>query len=85
MTNRITAIETTIDDASPIDRLHLHQELADLHAELEHMTVESNLGELEEGFVAAAAGYSDRKGIAYDTWRKMGITPAVLRAGGITR
>lgn len=83
--SRIAALEAAIDDANPLDRLHYHQELADLRAELESMTVESNLDELEQGFVAAAAGYSERKGISYDTWRKMGITPTVLRAAGISR
>ena len=85
ISTRIDTIEAAIDDASPLDRLHYHQELADLRAELENMTADSNVEELEAGFIAAAAGYSERKGISYDVWRTMGITPAVLRAAGIKR
>ena len=44
-----------------------------------------DLGAFEEDFVAAASGYSDRKGISYAAWRELGVPPAVLKRAGISR
>lgn len=82
---RIATIESTIDDAAPVDRLLMLQEQADLEAEMEQLSVAADLSELEAGFVQAAAGYSERKGISYDTWRRAGVPAAVLRAAGVKR
>ena len=82
---RLERIEDELTEASAIDRLHLLQEQADLQGELEGMSATVDLTELEQGFIESAAGFSERKGITYDTWRKMGIKPAVLRDAGIKR
>jgi hypothetical protein len=82
---RLDKVVAELDVASPLDRLHLLQEQADLELELKATAVKADLAELEAGFVASAAGYSERKGISYDTWRKMGVQPAVLRAAGVGR
>jgi hypothetical protein len=44
-----------------------------------------DLSELESGFIDAAKGYSERKGITYAAWREVGIEPRVLKAAGISR
>ena len=40
---------------------------------------------LEKSFVAAAKGYSERKGISYTAWRELGVPPEVLKRAGISR
>lgn len=82
---RLAAIETTIDEADPVSRLGLIQERIDLTMELESLQAGFDLTELEDEFVAAAAGYSDRKGISYAAWRELGVEPSVLKRAGITR
>jgi hypothetical protein len=82
---RLAAIEGGLSDSTAYDRLHLLQEQADLEEELNQLEIVTDLSDLEAGFIDSAAAYSDRKGITYDTWRKMGIAPATLRAAGIKR
>lgn len=85
VTKRLETIAETIGDAEPIDRLQMIQERIDLEAELDSMQNKADLSELETGFVEAAKGYSDRKGITYAAWRELGVEPAVLKAAGISR
>ena len=82
---RLQKIEAELEVASAMDRLLLTQEQTNLELELAHASAKIDLSELEAGFVEAAAAYSDRKGIGYDTWRKMGVAPSVLREAGVRR
>ena len=82
---RLVAIGNEMVTADPMTRLLMTQEQVDLDNELAHMDSGVDLSELEAEFIEAAAGYSDRKGITYDTWRKMGIAPTTLKAAGIRR
>ena len=82
---RLTAIADELHTADPMTRLLMTQEQVDLDNELAQMDSGVDLTELEAEFIESAAGYSDRKGITYDTWRKMGIAPATLKAAGIRR
>lgn len=84
---RLEAIEEKMGTADALTRLHLAQERIDLQAALDAADTDSGdaLADAEEGFVAAAAGYSQRKGIAYSTWRECGVSPDVLRRAGIAR
>jgi len=82
---RLTVIEESIGAADPVTRLTLIQERRDLTAELETLGPDADLDAREAAFVAAAAGYSERKGIAYSTWREVGVPASVLKAAGITR
>lgn len=82
---RLETIETQIADADPVSRLQLTQERLDLRAELEAGDDTPNLDALEKAFVAAAKGYSERKGISYTAWREAGIPAAVLKSAGIGR
>ncbi len=82
---RLAAIESSVAETNAYDRLHLLQEQADLEEELNQLEIVTDLSDLEAGFIESASAYSERKGITYDTWRKMGIAPTTLRAAGIKR
>jgi hypothetical protein len=82
---RLDAIETDIPTADPMKRVLLVQEKLDLEAELASSQGKVDLGELEAGFIAAAKGYSERKGISYAAWRAIGVPASVLSSAGITR
>jgi hypothetical protein len=82
---RLAAIEQKVGDADALSRVHLIQERMDLERELAQITNKVDLTQLEKGFVAAARGYGQRKGISYAAWRAAGVDPAVLRQAGISR
>ena len=82
---RLVAIDRAEVGASPLASLQLVQERLDLTAELRRLEEPGSTDDLEKAFVAAAAGYSARKGISYATWRAVGVSPAVLRRAGIRR
>lgn len=85
MRNRLAAIEASIGQANPMDRLQMAQERIDLTAAIEAAETSIDLGALEDGFVGAAKAYGARKGISYAAWREVGVTPAVLKRAGISR
>ena len=80
-----TVEEALADDPEAIVRLSLVQERMDLTQELEAMTGDAPIAELEKGFIAVAASYSERKGISYTAWREIGVQPSVLKEAGIGR
>ena len=82
---RLAKIDAELASADPLKRLQLIQERLDLSSELEASDHKADLGELEQGFVEAAASYSSRKGISYAAWRELGVEPAVLKRAGIRR
>jgi hypothetical protein len=82
---RLDAIEGEIATADPLKRLQLVQERLDLQRELEASGTTVDLAALEQDFVAAAKGYSERKGISYQAWRELGVPAATLKAAGIGR
>jgi hypothetical protein len=82
---RLEKIENEIADADPIKRLHLVQERRDLTDELAAMEEPVDLTALEEQFVIAAKGYSDRKGISWAAWREVGVPASVLERAGVSR
>lgn len=85
MKKRLEKIETELVDADPVKRLNLVQERMDLEGELNAAESGADLSELEKEFVAAAAGYGERKGISYAAWRELGVSAGVLKSAGITR
>lgn len=85
MRARLAKIEATIDTADPMTRLQLVQERLDLAAAIAAAETNVDLTALEEGFIAAAAGYGDRKGISYAAWREVGVPAAILKRAGISR
>jgi hypothetical protein len=73
--------------ASALDRVTLLQRKMDLQEELERLqgTDSVDLEGLEQAFIAAVKGYSERKGITYAAWREAGIDARVLREAGMRR
>jgi hypothetical protein len=82
---RLDAIEEALLDASAIDELKLIQERRDLQAELATMGDTVDMEALEAAFVKVAKAYSERQGIAYSTWREVGVSAATLKAAGVAR
>ena len=82
---RLQIIDETIASADPLNRLHLIQERQNLLTEQEQMGEGVDMSSLEEAFVNAAATYSDRKGITWNTWKKLGVSPEVLARAQIFR
>jgi hypothetical protein len=82
---RLAAIDKSLETANPIKRLSLIQERLDLLNEKESLEGNVDLSAFEDEFVAAAKGYSDRKGISYAAWRELGVPPAILKQAGIGR
>ncbi|HPU38411.1 MAG TPA: hypothetical protein PLS63_02470 [Microthrixaceae bacterium] len=85
---RLEAVTDELDaNPDPMTRLSLTQEQMNLTKELDGMqtSVDVDMEALEEAFVAAAADYSDRKGISYGAWRKIGVSAEVLKAAGVSR
>ena len=85
MRARIDKIDASIDEADAMSRLHMVQERLDLVAAIDAAEATVDLAGLEDGFVAAAAPYSDRKNISYAAWREVGVSAEVLKRAGISR
>jgi hypothetical protein len=82
---RLEKLAVELESADPLKRLQLTQEQLDLEAELAAGDQAVDLSELEQGFIEAAAPYAARKGLSYGAFRSVGVSPAVLRAAGISR
>jgi hypothetical protein len=82
---RLAAIEKSLPEATSLKRLQLAQERRDLETELETMDAAVDLSKVESDFVKVAGAYGGRKGIAYATWRELGVSAEVLKKAGITR
>ena len=82
---RLDRIEEELVNADPLSRVHLAQERINLQEELASRQDSVDMSALEEDFVRAAAGYSQRKGISYTAWRDAGVDADVLRKAGIPR
>ena len=82
---RLDEVNTAVQSADPLTRLHLYQERIDLRDELAAMDAKVDISALEADFVSAAASYSSRRGISYAAWREVGVGPAVLKKAGLTR
>jgi hypothetical protein len=81
----LAKVQQEIPEASPVTRLQLVQERIDLQAELDAGEETLDLEAVEQAFMKAAKGYSERKGISYAAWRAAGVPAAVLRSTGIVR
>ena len=83
---RLAAITQELEGATSLRRLQLLQERRDLEAELETKSGPgADLPALEADFTGVVKAYGARKGIAYATWREMGVSADVLSRAGITR
>jgi hypothetical protein len=82
---QLAQTEAAVPDASGTRRVELLQERRNLRGELESLGAKSDLGHYEKAFVKVARAYGARKGIAYATWREVGVPADVLRRAGISR
>ncbi len=82
---RLAKIDDELTDATVIVELQLLQERRNLLAERDSMEHTVDLTALEDAFVGVAKPYSERKGIAYATWRDVGVSAATLLRAGIGR
>jgi uncharacterized protein YicC (UPF0701 family) len=82
---RLEKIDAELVGADPMKRLGLIQERLDLLHELEQLMAPVDMSALEEQFVIAAQGYSERKGISWTAWREVGVPASVLERAGVSR
>ena len=83
---RLTQInEALAGGPSAVGELLLVQERRDLTEELEQMSQVVDVSALEDDFVRVAKSFGKRRGIAYETWREIGLEPDLLKRAGITR
>ena len=82
---QLAAIDDKLATANAITRLSLVQQRIDLQRERESIGAPVDLSPLEDAFVQAASGYSERKGISYAAWREIGVPADVLKRAGIAR
>ena len=75
-----------MQEGSSLKRLQLTQERRDLQSELDAKSAGGvDLSALEAEFVRHAKPYGESKGIAYATWRELGVPADVLKRAGVTR
>jgi hypothetical protein len=80
------AIQAQIDaEPDPAKRVDLIQKRLDLQERLASENESVDLDALEEGFVAAAKPYAERKGLSYTALREAGVPAAILKKAGIAR
>ena len=82
---QLAEIDDKLAAANAITRLTLVQQRLDLQRERETIGATVDLSGLEDAFVSAAKGYSQRKGISYTAWREIGVPADVLKRAGISR
>jgi hypothetical protein len=82
---QLADIEDRLQTATGVTRLGLVQQRIDLQQERDALGKTVDLAPLEDAFVAAAKGYSERKGISAAAWREIGVPADVLKRAGITR
>ncbi len=83
---KIAGIEQKLESESdPLKRVDLVQARINAEQQLESVSSAEDIDQLEADFVAAAASYSERKGIGYAAWREAGVPAAVLKQAGIKR
>jgi hypothetical protein len=84
---RLDAIDKALPEATPLERLTLVSDRAELVAFLDAEGPDhaAELALLRQQFIEVAYGYAQRKGISYAAWREVGVPAAVLREAGIER
>jgi hypothetical protein len=70
---------------SRLVEVKLRQRVANLRVEAEDLRAEESGEDAESEFVEVAAAWAEANGIAYETFRDMGVPARVLRAAGISR
>lgn len=82
----VAKIDLTIKDGvDALEEISLRQRRLLLVSDLQETEPRIKSADHEDEFVKAVKPYSERKGIAYDVWREIGVPVIVLRKAGITR
>lgn len=83
----IEKVELALADesTSPVERVRLIQMRLDAEKALAAEENTADITSLETEFVKVAKDYSESKGLTYDAWRQVGVTPDVLKKAGISR
>jgi hypothetical protein len=83
---RLGVIEQQLTEGSSLKRLQLVQERRDLELELAAKSAPAvDLSALERDFTRVAKAYGESKGIAYASWRELGVPAEALKRAGIAR
>jgi len=82
---QLANIDKKLETAEALSKLQLLQQQVDLEAQLASLGESVDLSGLEAAFIEVAKSYGERKGISYQTWRRIGVSAAVLRSAGISR
>jgi len=82
---RLEAISDELVGADAMTELKLVQEQMDLTAEVAGMGESVDISALEREFAGVVKSYSERQGISYAAWRKVGVDASVLKDAGIGR
>lgn len=72
-------------DTDALTALRLAQQRRDVLAEMNAVSADERMLELQEALVEVAASFSARNAIDYATWREIGVAPSVLTEAGIRR
>lgn len=89
----VEGVESLLDDYRErveaeddyLARVELIQKTLDLEEYLDELRAQPDLESAERGFVEHVEDYSERKGITYKAWRKLGVPASVLHEGGLSR
>jgi hypothetical protein len=87
--SRIEEVEAELEEAAPLRKLVLHQQLLDLQEELTELENGGSLtreqkDEAEAAFIEVAAAYGEKKGLTAGAWRAAGVPVRVLKQAGIS-
>ena len=86
LAQKITQVQDQIaSEPDPAKRVEHIQKRLDLEAQQADASGQVDLEALQQGFIAAAKEYSERKGITYSAWREAGVPAAVVKAAGVPR
>ncbi len=85
LAGRLRQIDQDLAHARSVTRLLLLQERRDLEAKLERSTERSDFTRYEQEFIRVARAYGERQGIAYSSWRALGVRSSVLAKAKIIR
>ena len=84
LSKRLDTVTAKIDGSdNPLETVELIQSRLEIEKALSELGTGDDYAALEEGFVANAASYSERKGISYTAWREIGVPARVLKSAGI--
>lgn len=81
---KIAAQKKLVEASTGTTKLAAMQRLLDLEGKASAKPAPVDIGKLEADFIRVAADYSERKGISVAAWRKIGVSPEVLKKAKIT-